>query len=71
MARDLAELTTKELLDYLKWSRKFNGIYSPWDGPGGYTTTEIKAVLATREHVPNRAERKLICQAEAKAKKHR
>ena len=69
--RELEALKTSVLLDYLKWTRRFNGFYSPWDGPGGYTTEQIKAVLATREHIPNRQERRANRQAEAKRRKHR
>ena len=68
---DLNNLTTRELLHYLKMARKFRGFYSPWDGVGGYTSEEIKEVLATREHIPNKAESKAIRQAEAKRKKNR
>jgi hypothetical protein len=69
---DLNDLSTRELLSYLNWTRKFNGWYSPWDNGQGYTTEEIKAVLATREHIPtSAAERKAARQAEAKRKRNR
>ena len=67
----LDRLSTRELMEYLQWCRKFNGWYSPWDGVGGYTTAEVKAVLATREHIPNKAEARVKRQALARAKKHR
>ncbi len=68
---DLNNLSTRELLQYLDWARKFNGWYSPFDNGTGYTTDEIKAVLATREHIPNKAEAKVARQAEARQKRHR
>lgn len=69
--RDLNVLTTRELLDYLDCARQFGGFYSPWDGPGGYTIDQIKDVLATREHIPNKAESKKIRQDLAWWKRHR
>lgn len=67
----LEELTTRELLNYLKRSRKFRGFYSPCDDGVGYSSEQIKKVLATREHLPNKAEAKKKRQAEAREKKHR
>ena len=70
-AERLEKLTTRELLDYLKQCRKFNGSYSPWDYGDGYTMAQIKAVLATREHIPNKAESRKKRQDQAWGKKHR
>ena len=66
----LDRLHTRELLDYLKQSRKYNGSYSA-NGVHYHSTEEIKAVLATREHIPNKVERKQARQEQARAKKHR
>ena len=51
-------LSTRQLMSLLRRTYRTNGWYSPIDGnsPFGYTTEEIKAELATREHVPNKAE---------------
>ena len=67
---ELERLNTKVLLDYLAWARKFNGSYTPNDCYY-FTVEQIKTVLATREHVPNRHERRRLRQEEAKRKKHR
>lgn len=53
-----SELPTRQLLAYLKLARKMGGWYSPI-GPNsrfGYNTEQLKAELATREHVPNKIE---------------
>jgi hypothetical protein len=56
---ELEEMTTRDLLKELEWSRK------PWYGYSDryyYHTTydyrAIKAVLATREHIPTKADRR-------------
>lgn len=67
--RELATLSTRELMDYLDCARKFGGFYSPWEGSTGYTIEEIRAELATREHVPNKQEAKALRQKQAKAQK--
>lgn len=64
--RSLGPVHTRQLLDYLKHARACGGWYSPWDGSTGYTIEELKAELATREHVPNKAEAKRIRQDKAK-----
>ena len=70
MSEYLDRLHTRELLDYLKHARKYNGTYTD-NGVHYHSVAEIKAVLATREHVPNKAESKKARQAQARAKKHR
>lgn len=66
MARPLTDEHTRVLLDYLKHARACGGWYSPWDSDTGYTIEELKAELATRPHVPNKAEAKRIRQEKAK-----
>lgn len=68
---ELEQLHTRELLDYLNLARKFNGFYSPWGKYGGYSFEQIKTVLATREHIPNKAEARRARQEQARMKKHR
>lgn len=58
----LNTLHTRELLDYLERARGGNSPYS---------VERIKDVLATREHIPNRQERKEQRQAEGKLKRTR
>lgn len=48
---ELHDMTTKQLLQHLKWNRQS----SNWD----YDTDELKAVLSTREHVPSKKEAKI------------
>ena len=56
---DLAILSTGQLLSYLQAARRCGGHYSPYESGGpSITIEEIKAELATRPHIPNRAERK-------------
>jgi hypothetical protein len=69
--KSLDDLTTRELLDYLRRSRKNGAFYSPYDNGVGYSSDQIKKVLATREHIPNKAEAKKERQDEAWSKKHR
>lgn len=52
----LQKKTTPQLLALLSISRRFHYGYSP-DGVNYYTVDQIKEVLATREHVPNKQER--------------
>jgi hypothetical protein len=61
----LKELHTKELMKALKQAR--SGSYSPFypSGPH-FSVDDIKVELATREHVPNKAEAKAIRQAKAR-----
>jgi hypothetical protein len=67
----LKSLHTWQLMYYLKRARRLNGLYRPWDGHRGYTVEQIKEVLATREHIPNKAERRKARQELAHRKKHR
>lgn len=66
--------STPTLLNWLNHSRVFNGRYNPleeWNGDGSYTSEEIKAELATREHIMNRGEGKSFRRKAAKIKKAR
>lgn len=72
----LKTLHTKELLGLLQSARKCGGGYNlfydsgyAFEGSKWYTIDEIKEELATREHVPNKSERRKIRQE--KAKNHR
>jgi len=58
---------TRQLLKWLKRARH-GGLYSPCEqAPGTFLSIEeIKAELATREHIPNKAEAKTKRQAAAK-----
>jgi hypothetical protein len=57
--KSLNEYHTKELLQFLNSARACGGWYSPYDKNGpGYTVAEIKEVLKTREHIPNKKEAK-------------
>ena len=58
----LQETHTRILLEYLSHARKCGGWFSPFDNNVGFTTTEIKEELSTREHIPNKQEAKLIRQ---------
>lgn len=65
-------LSTYELLYYLASTRRFRGFayLGEPDAGGPYLTKEgIKRVLATREHVPNKAERRQARQLKAKLNK--
>lgn len=60
---------TRKLLGWLRRARACgNGSYSPCDqAPGTFISIEaLKAELATREHIPNKAEAKAKRQAAAK-----
>lgn len=69
----LQTLHTRELLDYLNQARKFGGWYSPCDSghPWGWAYDEIKAVLDTREHIPNAEERKELRRQKHKTGRYR
>lgn len=69
--KSLKDIHTKVLLIWLKKSRAFNSGYSPDDGHTYHTTEELKEELATREHVPNKAEAKEIRRERANAKRNR
>lgn len=59
---------TRQLLNWLQRARRCGGGYSPCDqAPGTFlSVTALKAELATREHIPNKAESRAIRQAAAK-----
>ena len=59
---------TKQLLDYLDSCRKCGGRLSPFDNENSVTIDQVKAELATREHVPNKQEAKVIRQLKAKSR---
>lgn len=69
----LEALSTRELLGYLQSARRCGGSYNPYYDSGSapkgtkwYTIAEIKGVLATREHIPNKSESRKIRQYKAK-----
>ena len=66
-AYDLPNLPTKVLLQYLEKARakRFKG-YTPSPGGRMLSVLEIKAELANREHVPNKAEARALRQEKAK-----
>lgn len=49
---------TPELLNWLNHARAGGGYYSPFETNESFSLEEIKAELDTREHVPNKKERK-------------
>lgn len=76
-AFDLTALPTRSLLGLLKAARALGGRVDPtspepYDGRGPHVTVaDIKAVLATRPHVPNKREARALRQARAGGKKAR
>lgn len=66
--RLLKNAHTRQLLNWLRGARACGGSYSPCDeAPGTFLSIEaLKAELATREHIPNKAESRAIRQAAAK-----
>tara|TARA_R100001244_G_scaffold25113_4_gene25706 strand:- start:135000 stop:135263 length:264 start_codon:yes stop_codon:yes gene_type:complete len=68
---DLTGLKTRQLMSMMATSRKFNnGIYKI--GTAQFTSTELlKKELDTREHVPNREERKKTRQEKARKGRNR
>ena len=74
--KTIKELDTKTLLSYLDSCRRLGGSfnpyydsgYSPKDSPV-FTYEQIKEELATREHIPNKQERRKIRQEKFKNKK--
>lgn len=69
---NLSEMTTRELMRWLGQTRKFGGGFDPTNcgGAGAWVTAEeIKAVLATREHIPNKREGQVLRRAKAKGRK--
>jgi hypothetical protein len=60
---------TRELLDWLKHARACGGFYIPCDPASGgpeYTIEELKAELATREHIPSKQEGEAARRAHAR-----
>ena len=59
---------TRQLLGWLRRARACGGRYSPCEqAPGTFLSiTALKAELATREHIPNKAESRARRQAAAK-----
>lgn len=70
---DLTKYHTRELLAMLNRSRKNNGSCCIGDSGMGpcISADEIKDELATREHIPNKAEAKKIRQQKQQEKKQR
>lgn len=67
--RSIQSLSTRELLSLLAAARRCGGRYYPSgeEGQGEcLTVAELKAELATREHVPNKMESKLLRQQAAR-----
>lgn len=64
---------TRELLKLLDRTRKFGGYYDISENHQGFciTDSQIKAILATREHIPNKKETRERRQKIAKNKKNR
>lgn len=56
---ELVNMTTRELLRELQYTRKPVAYYSGDYGYKGYETDAIKAVLSTREHIPSKKETKI------------
>ena len=59
----LESLHTKQLLKLLKEARGCYGYYTSEDeliSDYGYSMNDLKAILATREHIPNKLEAKRI-----------
>lgn len=74
---DLTKISTRELLGYLnrarichsKYCNEHDNGYDPTDDGGDeIPIAELKAELATREHIPNKPEGKLLRRARAKRK---
>lgn len=72
----LASMPTRGLLRWLRWTYIYGGHYDPgwaqWDFPKmvePFTAEEIKAELATREHVPNKPEGEVIRKARQKTRR--
>jgi hypothetical protein len=61
----LQKQNTKKLLSYLEHARACGFSYSPFDGDVYFSIEDIKAVLATREHMPNKKEARAIRQKRA------
>jgi hypothetical protein len=66
--RLLKNAHTRVLLKWLRSARACGGSFSPCEeSPGTFLSIEaLKAELATREHIPNKAESRAIRQAAAK-----
>lgn len=65
----LKEMPTRKLLQYLNSARGCGGSFDPTDCGCYYITVkQLKDELATREHIPNKKESKLIRRHNAKRK---
>lgn len=68
----LSRIHTRTLLQWRNACYGCGGAYDPSEGASGirypatYTLAEIKAELATREHVPNKREARILRQQKAK-----
>lgn len=68
----LESLHTRDLMARMTRARKFPDGYRPYDGAEFKMSIEdYKKILSTREHIPNKAERKKIRQEKAKEKQNR
>ncbi|HET8688688.1 MAG TPA: hypothetical protein VFM18_18895 [Methanosarcina sp.] len=69
-AEYLKTLHTRQLMAIRQKCHKFNGYYDICENnsPCVVTISQVKAELATREHVPNKHEARKIRQAKAKKK---
>ena len=67
---NLKETPTKQLLQLLNSARACGGSFDPTDCGCYYITVkQIKTELATREHVPNKKEARVVRQFNAKHRK--
>lgn len=67
----LSQYSTYSLLSLLQACRRCGGQYSLWDNNVYITKPQVKAVLATRPHIPNKQERAAIRKATQKHKQNR
>lgn len=65
--KQLQTLTTRHLLGMLANVRFVDDHYAKEDY--GYTADEIKAILATREHIPNKKEGEILRRNRQKTKR--
>ncbi len=58
---------TRELIQMMNGARKTGGFYRPFEwSQDEYSVDDVKEVLATREHIPNKKEAKVLRRAAAK-----
>lgn len=71
-SKALKQAHTKVLLRWLKSARACGGAYDIFDDHSGINLTieELKEELSKREHIPNKAEAKVIRQQKAKQKRN-